>query len=106
MLSLFACSLALARVQTNANMELNGPFDSAVPKPESTLGYPIGARITTYRDQERVVEAIRQNSGGKMRRIDYGMSNDRLPLRVYAISSAKNIARLDAIHKTIEASAN
>jgi hypothetical protein len=86
-------------------MELNGPFDSSVPKPEFTLGYPIGARITTYRDQERVVEAIRQSSGGKVRRIDYGMSNDRLPLRVYAISSAKNIARLDAIRKTIEAAA-
>ena len=105
MLSLLACSLALVRVQTNANLELNGPFDSSVPKPESTLGYPIGARITTYRDQERVVESIRQNSGGKVRRIDYGMSNDRLPLRVYAISSAKNIARLDAIHKTIETAA-
>lgn len=105
MLSLFACSLALVRVQTNANMEINGPFDSAIPKPESTLGYPIGARITVYRDQERTMEAMRQNSGGKVRRIDYGMSNDRLPLRVYAISSAKNIARLDAIHKAIETAA-
>ena len=105
MLSLFACSLALARVQVNANMELNGPFDGNVPKPESTLGYPIGARITTYRDQERAMESMLKNSGGKARRIDYGMTNDRLPLRVYAISSAKNIARLDDIHKAMTAAA-
>lgn len=105
MLSLFVCSLALSKVQINANMELNGPFDNSVPKPESTLGYKIGGRITTYRDQERVMEAMLQGSGGKAKRIDYGMSTDRLPLRVYAISSAKNIARLDSIHKAIEQAA-
>jgi hypothetical protein len=105
MFSVFAGSLMLFGFQTNANMEVNGPFDRAVPQPESTLGYRIGARITTYRDQERAMESMAQSSGGKAKRIDYGMSNDRLPLRVYAISSAKNIARLDAIHKAIEKSA-
>ncbi len=105
MLSLFVCSLAISKVQVNANMELNGPFDNSVPKPESTLGYPIGARITTYRDQERATEAMLQKSGGRAKRIDYGMSTDRLPLRVYAISSAKNIARLDSIQKAIEQAA-
>lgn len=51
------------------------------------------------------MESMLQNSGGKAKRIDYGMTTDRLPLRVYAISSAKNIARLDAIHKAIEKAA-
>lgn len=105
MLAVFACSLALTRFQVDANMELNGPFDKAVPQPENTLGYRIGARITTYRDQERALEAMLQASGGKAKRIDYGMTNDRLPLRVYAISTAKNIARLDAIHKALEKAA-
>ena len=102
MFACFACSLALFSFQIDANMELNGPFDHSVPQPESTLGYKIGARITTYRDQERVLEAMLQSSGGKAKRIDYGMTNDRLPLRVYAISTPKNIARLDAIHKAME----
>ena len=105
MLSLLVCSLALTKLQVNANMELNGPFENGIPKPESTLGYPIGARITTYRDQERAMESMLQNSGGKAKRIDYGMTTGRLPLRVYAISSAKNISRLDSIHKAIEQSA-
>ena len=105
MLSLFVCSLALSRVQVNANMEPNGPFEGSVAKPETTLGYPIGARITTYRDQERAMESMLQSSGGKAKRIDYGMTTGRLPLRVYAISSAKNIARLDSIQKAIEKSA-
>ena len=95
----------LGRVQVDANMELNGPFDRAVPQPENTLGYKIGARITVYRDQDRVMESLAASSGGKAKRIDYGMTNDRLPLRVYAISTPKNIARLDAIHAAIEKAA-
>ena len=105
MLAVFACSLALARFQIDANMEVNGPFEKGIPQPENTLGYRIGDRITTYRDQERALEKMLQASGGKAKRIDYGMSNDRLPLRVYAISTAKNIARLDTIRQALEKSA-
>ena len=51
------------------------------------------------------MESMLQSSGGKAKRIDYGTTTERLPLRVYAISSSKNIARLDAIHKAIEKAA-
>ncbi|MBS1703902.1 MAG: hypothetical protein JST12_19720 [Armatimonadetes bacterium] len=105
MIAVFACSMALLGVQADAKMDLNGPFDKSVPAPELTLGYPIGARITTYRDQERAMEAMLRTSGGRAKRIDYGMTNERRPLRVYAISTAKNIARLDAIHLAIEQAA-
>lgn len=105
MFALFVCSLAVTKVQVDANMELNGPFDRVIPQPEITLGYKIGARITTYRDQDRALEAMALASGGRAKRIEYGMTNDRLPLRVYAISSPKNMARLDAIHQAIEKAA-
>ncbi|OWU66307.1 MAG: hypothetical protein CBB60_000200, partial [Armatimonadetes bacterium Cent15-Ar3] len=102
---MFSAALAavlLTSFQADANMHLNGPFNSAVPTPESVLGYQIGSRITTYREQERVYDAIAAKSGGKAVRIDYGTSNQNFPLRVYAISSPKNIARWDQIQKAME----
>jgi hypothetical protein len=70
---MFSATLAavlLTSFQADANMHLNGPFNSAVPTPESVLGYQIGSRITTYREQERVYDAIAAKSGGKAVRID------------------------------------
>lgn len=75
----------------------DGPYDQFVPRPESTLGYPIGSRITTYRDQERVVTGIANAASARVRTIQYGKSVEGRPLRVFAISSAANIKRLDAI---------
>jgi hypothetical protein len=100
--SLALTGLLLARFQADAPMDLNGPFNAGVPSPESVLGYKIGDRITTYRDQERVLNLISNTMPDKIKRIDYGMTYDRLPLRVYAISSPKNIARLSQIQKELE----
>ncbi len=102
---MFSAALAavlLSRFQADANMHLNGPFTSGVPTPESVLGYKIGSRITTYREQERVYDAIAAKAGGKVKRIDYGTSNQNFPLRVYAISSPKNIARWSQIQAAME----
>ncbi len=102
---MFSAALAtvlFSRLQADANMHLNGPFTSGVPTPESVLGYKIGSRITTYREQERVYDAIAAKASGKVQRIDYGTSNQNFPLRVYAISSAKNIARWSEIQKAME----
>ena len=102
MFSAAIATVLLTRLQADANMHLNGPFMSGVPTPESVLGYKIGSRITTYREQENVYNAIAAKSGGKVQRIDYGTSNQNFPLRVYAISSPKNIARWDQIQKAME----
>ncbi|MGV3617820.1 MAG: M14 family metallopeptidase [Fimbriimonas sp.] len=75
----------------------DGPYDSAVPRPESVLGYPIGSRITTYRDQERVVLGIADRARARVRAVEYGKSVEGRPLRIFAISSAENMKRLDAI---------
>jgi hypothetical protein len=72
----------------------NGPYDSNVPRPDSLLGYDAGDRITTYHDQDRVVNAIASRAGLKVRMMPYGKSVQGRPLRVFAISSATNIARL------------
>lgn len=106
MLSAFSLAAALlGGYQSNANMDLNGPFIGSVSHPEAVLGYSIGSRITTYREQEKVLELLLRQSAGKAKRIDYGVSYQNFPLRVYAISSAENIKRLDEIQKAIEAAA-
>jgi len=80
-----------------------GPFDSAVPKPESLLHYGPGERITNFRDQERVVLAIADKAKARVRVFDYGSTVEGRPLRVVAISSPENIARLEEIRKNHEA---
>jgi hypothetical protein len=87
------------------SLESNQPFDNAVPHPESILGYTIGSRITTYREQEQVLDAIYAKSNGMAIKIKYGKSNQNFPLRVYAISTPKNIARWQQIQKALETSA-
>lgn len=77
----------------------DGPYDPAVPRPESLLHYGPGERITTYRDQERVVLAIAEKAKARVKMIEFGQSVELRPLRVFAISSPKNINRLEEIRK-------
>lgn len=76
-----------------------GPYDVKVPTPESVLGYGPGTRHSTYREQELTVTAIATKAGAKVREFPYGRSVEGRPLRVFAISTPKNIARLDTIRK-------
>ena len=78
-----------------------GPYDSGVPKPESILAYGPGERHTTYRDQEKVFDAIAGKAPARTKRFDYGASTEGRPLRVYAISSPANMTRLPEIRKRI-----
>lgn len=83
-----------------------GPYNPAVPKPEAVLGYQPGERHTVYADQERVVRAIEQKAGDRMKVMVFGKSTEGRPLRVVAISSPKNIARLEELRKDMETLAN
>ncbi len=74
-----------------------GPYNALIPRPEMTLGYRPGDQISTFRDQERVLLAIAERAKSRVRLIEYGRSVEGRPLRVLAISSPENIARLDQI---------
>lgn len=78
-----------------------GPYDPAVPKPDAILGYELGTKHTVYRDQEQVVLAIAAAAKSRVREIDYGKSTEGRTLRVFAISSSENIAKLDSIRDSI-----
>ena len=80
-----------------ADFYAHAPYRPDVPRPDTLLGYPLGTWHTTFRDQERVLQAIAHAAPDRVRTIDYGTSVEGRPLRVYAVSSSANIARLDDI---------
>lgn len=82
-----------------------GPYDASIPTPEAILHYEAGDRQTTYREQEIVTKALADAAPGRVREISYGSSVEGRPLRVFAISSPKNIARLSDIQKWAQAQA-
>lgn len=79
----------------------NGPYDTRVVRPEVTLGYEIGSRITNFRDQERVLLGIANAASARVKEIQYGKSSEGRPLRIFAVSTPENIARLDQIRSEI-----
>src|SRR4051812_34679846 len=95
LLSFLAASLLAPKL----NFYADGPYDATVPKPESILGYNVGERHTTFREQEMVDLAIAEKARDRVRMFTYGKSGGGRPLRVFAISSPANIARLDQIRQ-------
>ncbi|MBC8139370.1 MAG: hypothetical protein H8F28_26130 [Fibrella sp.] len=73
------------------------PYRTDVPKPDAVLGYPIGSWHTTYRDQERTLLSITGAASDRTRVWEYGKSVEGRPLRLIAVSSPRNIARLEEI---------
>lgn len=92
-------SLALSLV-AGQGLYPYAPFASGIPKPEALLGYQLGTRQTTYREQEQVIRALVAASRGRAREIAYGKSVEGRPLRIIAISSPANLSRLEQIRKT------
>lgn len=97
---------AIALLVAQSHLYDFGPYDSSVPKPESILGYPLGARQTTYREQEQVVRALVMSQKAKAREIWYGSSVEGRPLRIVVISSEANMKRLETIRQNALAIAN
>ena len=107
--SLMLCSFVLGLLLTappKFSFYDLGPYDTGVPTPDSVLGYELCSRHTTYRDQERVVLAIAQAAKAKVVPIEYGKTAEGRTLRVFAVSSAANIGRLEEIRKDHLALAN
>jgi hypothetical protein len=85
------------RDDRNFSFYAKGPYRTAVPRPESILGYNVGSWHTQYGQQERVLLAIAQAANDRVRVEEIGVSNERRTMRIYLVSSPENMARLDAI---------
>jgi hypothetical protein len=76
-------------------------LDERVPRPESVLGYPLGARFTSW---DRIVAYLEtlDAASAKVKMWEYGHSYEGRPLKLVAISSAENIERLDEIRANLQ----
>jgi hypothetical protein len=79
-----------------------GPYRPAVPRPEATLGYDVGAWHTQYAWQERVLLAIADAARDRVRVEEIGRTAEKRVMRAYIVSSPQNIARLDAIRADLD----
>jgi hypothetical protein len=95
---LLALVLATA-FQPSFDFYTYAPYEKAVPRPETILGYGPGERHTTYHDQERVINSIVAGAPARVKRVDFGKSTEGRALRILAISSPENMKRLDDILK-------
>ncbi|HKS28973.1 MAG TPA: M14 family zinc carboxypeptidase [Pyrinomonadaceae bacterium] len=104
--------LALAsstQAQTSSTTSADAPFDfyargpyrETVPRPQSILGYDVGAFHTNYAMMERVVSAIAQAAPDRMRVTDMGHTNEHRMMHLLVLSSPENLLRLAEIKANV-----
>jgi len=72
------------------------PLDERVPRPDAVLGYPVGSRFTHWERIAAYFDALAAASP-RVRIAEYGRTYEGRPLKLAAISSPENLARLDEI---------
>jgi hypothetical protein len=80
---------------------LEGPYDPAIPTPESILGFPVGKRPAT---PAQIVEAVMTWSAASERAVavEYARSHENRPLYYVMISAPRNLQRADEIRADID----
>lgn len=68
-----------------------------LPSPDAFLGYPLGSRYTPHHRIVSYFQAVAAAAPAQVRLQEYGRTHEGRPLLLAAVSSAENIARLDAI---------
>lgn len=105
---MLCAALALLAIQPQQPFDFYGfgPYDPNIPKPESILGYGPGERHTTFAQQEEVIGRLAASAPDRIAVRRFGKSTEGRPLRIVAISSAKNMGRLDEIREANQRIAN
>jgi len=74
-----------------------GPYRPAVPRPDSLLGHPLGARHTMYHQQQQVLDRLTAAAPDRVRTEVIGSTVEGKVMRLLIISAPENLARLDRI---------
>jgi Zinc carboxypeptidase len=85
----------LAPLSNGDTVELP-PLDPSVPRPSAVLGYPVGSRFTHWEHIAAYFDALAAASP-RVKVWEYGRTYEGRPLKLAAVSSAENLARLDEI---------
>jgi hypothetical protein len=96
-LSLALVALAAPLAAQTFDFAPHPPYRSAVPRPESLLGYGPGDRHTQYDAQQRVLDRLAAAPSERARFDTIGVTEEGRVMRVLVISSPTHLARLDAI---------
>jgi hypothetical protein len=74
-----------------------GPYRPQVPRPETLLGYRVGARQTMYYQQQQVLDQMMAAAPDRVRTEVIGRTVEGKVMRLLIISAPENLARLDQI---------
>lgn len=74
-----------------------GPYAASVPRPDSLLGAPLGARHTMFHQQRAVLDRMIAGAPDRVRTEVIGRTAEGKEMRLLIISAPENIRRLDEI---------
>ena len=72
------------------------PLDERVPRPDAALGYPIGSRFSHWERIAAYFDTLAATSP-RVKVWEYGRTYEGRPLKLAAITSPENLARIDEI---------
>jgi zinc carboxypeptidase len=101
-LGLFCAAAPLRLSAQSFDWYRHAPYNAAVPRPDSLLGHPIGARHTMYHEQQGVLDRLIAAAPDRVRTEVIGTTAEGKVLRLLIISSPENIRRLDAIRADLD----
>ncbi len=81
----------------NAQSFLAAEFDPAIPTLSATVGHEPGERITSPDEADRYLRALVAAAPDRVRMVQYATSWEGRPLHYLILTSAENMAQIDAI---------
>jgi zinc carboxypeptidase len=76
-------------------------LDERLPRPDAVLGYPLGARFTSWDRIIAYLEAL-DAASPRVKMWEYGRSAEGRPLKLLAASAAENLERLEEIRGNVQ----
>jgi Zinc carboxypeptidase len=76
-------------------------LDDKIPRPEAVLGYPLGARFTSWDRIVSYLEAL-DAASPRVKMWEYGRTYEGRPLKLVAVSTAENLERLEEIRQDVQ----
>ena len=89
-----------------AQSVLEGTFDPSIPTLEAEVGHATGSQITAPHEIVDYLEALHEAAPERTRLVQYATSWEGRPLHYLVISSAANMARVDANKAAMDAIAS
>ena len=74
-------------------------FSQPLLSPSEFLGYELGTQFTRHHDVVDYYEQLAKSAPDRVKLISYGKTNERRPLLLAFVSSAENMANLEAIRE-------